>query len=97
MPVIHDIHPKLEIKEVLRLEGIRQCSKLRPQAATLLHKLLSDITNDHLLEPALAYEFYIINGVSHDSLYLEGNAVLHGSLLSSVLSAAKEDRKGEKF
>jgi hypothetical protein len=84
MPVIRDIHLRQEIKEVLRLEGIRQRSKLRPQVATLLHELLSNITNDHLLEPVLAYEFYIITGVSRDSLYLEGNAVLHGSLLSSV-------------
>ena len=97
MPLIRDIHPKLEIKEVLRLEGIRQPSKLRPQVAILLHKLLSNITNDHPLKPALAYEFYIINGVSHDNLHLEGNAVLHGPLLSSVLSTAKEGRKGKKF
>jgi len=90
MPVIRDIPLSLEIKEVMRQEGIRQHSKLKPEVATLSHELLANVNEAHLLEPAIAYEFYTLTKVSHSRLYLEGNTVLHGSLLSSVLANAKE-------
>ena len=90
MPVIRDISLNLETKGVLRREGIRQRSRLRPEVATLLLELLTSINDDNLLEPAMAYELYIITRVGPDRLYLKGNAVLHGSPLSSVLSAARE-------
>lgn len=90
MPVIRDIHLNLETKGVLRREGIRQRSRLRPEVATLLQELLTSINDDNLLEPAMAYEFHVITRADPDRLCLKGNAVLHGSTLSSVLSAARE-------
>ncbi len=90
MPVIRDIPLNLETKGVLRREGIKQRSRLRPKVATLLQELLTSINDDNLLEPAMAYEFHVITRVGPDRLCLKGNAVLHGSSLSSVLSAARE-------
>ena len=90
MPVIRDIPLSLKTKEILRREGIGDYSKVKPEIISVLQELLATLNEEHLLEPAIAYEFYAITQVSHDRLSLENNAVLHGSLLPSVLSSAKE-------
>ena len=90
MPVIRDIPLSLKTKEILRREGISDYSKVKPEIISVLQELLATLNEEHLLEPAIAYEFYAITQVSHDRLSLENNAVLHGSLLPSVLSSAKE-------
>ena len=90
MPVIRDIPLSLKTKEVLRREGIKEYSRLRPEMRTLIGELLASIKNDHLLEPAIAYEIYSITEVGHHQLRLDGNAALHGRLLPSVLPEAKE-------
>ena len=90
MPVIRDIPLSLKTKDILRREGISDYSRVRPEIAGVLRELLATTSEEHLLEPAIAYELYAITQVSHDRLSLENNAVLHGSLLPSVLSSAKE-------
>jgi len=90
MPIIHDIRLSLKMKELLRREGIREYSKLMPEMRSLIRELLASIKNEHLLEPAIAYEIYSITEVRQDQLSLEGNAAVHGQLLSSVLPEAKE-------
>ncbi len=90
MPVIHNIPLSLKTKEVLRREGIREYSKLGLKMKALIRELLASINNNHLLEPAIAYEIYSITEVGHHQLSLESNAALHGPLLSSVLAEAKE-------
>jgi len=90
MPVLRDVTMTLRIEEVLRWEGIREYSKLRPEMITLIHELLASVDDVHLLEPAIAYDIYPITEVHHQQLCLEGNAALHGSLLPSVLPEAKE-------
>ncbi len=90
MPVMRDIPVSLEEGEVLRRMGMGQASSISPQIATLLHELLVSVNKLHLLEPAVAYEFYTITEVSNEGLCLEGNAALHGTLLSSMFAEAKE-------
>ena len=90
MPIIRDISLSLEINDILRRQGIKEHSKLKPTMRALIHELTDSAKNDSLLEPAIAYEIYPIANIDHDRLCLEGNAALQGSLFSSVLSSAKE-------
>jgi hypothetical protein len=71
MPVIRDIPLSLELREVLRREGFREYSKIRPEMERLVRELLAGIGETHLLEPALAYEIFPVAAVSHQKWPLE--------------------------
>jgi hypothetical protein len=90
MPVMHDIPLRLKTTEVLRREGFRKQSKIRPGIKSLILGLLSRVKKDRLLEPAIAYEILPIAEKGHGQLSLEGNIVVHGPLLPSLLPEAKE-------
>jgi len=90
MPIIRDIPLRLKTSEVLRRQGIKEYSKLKPEIKDLIRELLATVNSDHLLEPAIAYEIHSITEMRHDQLCLEGNAALHSPLLPSVLREAKE-------
>lgn len=90
MPIIRDIPLRLKISEVLRREGIKEYSKLKPEIKDLIRELLATVNDARLLEPAIAYEIHSITEMRHDQLCLEGNAALHSPLLPSVLREAKE-------
>jgi hypothetical protein len=90
MPVIRDIPLSLKTREVLRRQGFRGQSKVRPEIKSLILELLASIKKAHLLEPAIAYKIYTITEMSQMQLSLEGNLVVHGPLLPSLLPGAKE-------
>ena len=90
MPIIRDIPLSLETREVLRREGFRGHSKIRPEIESLILELLASVASAHLLEPVVAYEIYPITEMSREQVSLEGNAAVHGSLLPSLLPEAKE-------
>lgn len=90
MPVIRDIPITLDMERVLRYQGIGERSNLQPQSMDLLAELLAIVNDSHLLEPAIAYELHPINKMQHNQLRLENGAVLHGTLLPSLLTSARE-------
>jgi hypothetical protein len=90
MPVIRDIHLKLKTDEVLRREGFRGFPQIRPEIKSLIDELLLSVESTHLLEPAIAYEYYTVTGMSPDQVSLEGDKVVRGSLLPSVFPEARE-------
>lgn len=90
MPIVRDIRLTLELGDVLRRQGIREYSRLKSDMKDLIQELLTGVNNGQLLEPAIAYQTYPIKEVGHDQLFLEGDVVLHGSVLSSVLAEARE-------
>ena len=90
MPIVRDIPLTPQMNEILRRTGIKADSKLKSEMETLIGQLLVSVNDEHLLEPAIVYEIYPITEVDYQQLSLEGNTVLHGSALSSVLSPAKE-------
>jgi len=90
MPIVRDIRLILELGEVLRRQGIREHSRLKSDTNNLIQELLAIVKNGQLLEPAIAYQTYPIKEVGHDQLLLEGDVVLHGSVLSSILAEARE-------
>lgn len=73
MTIVRDIYLNLEMRQVLRREGIRQRSSIKPEIKALIDELLLSINDEHLLEPAIAYETYPISGVSQDQLFLADN------------------------
>ena len=90
MPVIRDISLNLKTREVLRREGIREHSKVRPEIKILIRELLARVKKARLLESAIAYEIYTITEISQRQLSLEGKPVVHDPLLPSLLLGAKE-------
>jgi len=90
MPVIRDIPLSLKTREVLHREGFREHSKVRPEIKSLILELLASVKKAHLVEPAVAYEIYGITSISPDQLCLEGNKVVPGPLLPSLLPEIKE-------
>jgi len=90
MPVILDIPLSLKTGEVLRREGLGGNFKIRPRIKNLILELLASVKQVHLLEPAVAYEIQSITEMSREQVSLEGNSVVHGSLLPSTFPEAKE-------
>jgi hypothetical protein len=90
MPVICDILLSLKTADVLRREGFRGYSEIRPEIRVLIKELLAGIKKTHLLEPAIAYEIYTITELSQRQTSLEGKREVLASLLSSLLPGAKE-------
>jgi hypothetical protein len=90
MPIIRDIPLSLKTREVLRREGFRGYSKIRPEIKSLILELMSSVKKAHLLEPVMAYKIHPITEMSHRQLSLEGNLVVQGPLLPSLLPEAKE-------
>jgi hypothetical protein len=90
MPVIRDITLSLKTGEVLRRQGFREHSKIRPEIKSIILELLATVESAHLLEPAAAYEHYEVTEMSHSQVSLEGDRTIHGSLLHRVFPGAKE-------
>ena len=90
MPVIRDIHLSLKTEDVLRRQGFRDHSKVRPEIKILIRELLTTVKKSHLLEPAIAYEIYTITELSQWQSSLEGKPKVRDSLLHSVLPQARE-------
>jgi len=91
MPVIRDIPLSLKnTKEVLRRQGLGEGAEVRAGIKSLITELLASVKDDHLLEPAFAYEIYTITGMNSSQISLEGNRAVHGPLLPATFPEAKE-------
>jgi len=90
MPVIRDIPLNLKTGEVLRRQGLGGQAKVRPEIKSLILELLTIVKKTHLLEPAAAYEYYKVTGMSDSQISLEGDKAIHGPLLPAIFPEAKE-------
>jgi len=90
MPVIGDIHLNLKKNEVLRREGFKGYTRIRPEIKNIVLELLESTESTHLLEPTTAYEIYPVTGMDPEKVLLEGDAVVSGSLIPSTFPEAKE-------
>jgi hypothetical protein len=90
MPVIRDIPLKLKTGEVLRRQGLGGKAKVRPEIESLILELLASLESHRLLEPAAAYEYYPVTGMSGSQISLEGNKAVHGPALPATFPEAKE-------
>lgn len=90
MPVIRDIPLGLKIGEVLRRQGFRGHSKIRPEIKSLILELLATVESAHLLEPAAVYEYYKVTGMSPNQVSLEDDKAIQGPLIHTIFPEAKE-------
>jgi hypothetical protein len=90
MPIIHDIPLSLKTTEVLRREGLGGGAKVRTEIKILIEELLTSLKKAHLLEPAVAYEYYMVKTMNGNQISLEGDKTLHGPLLPAIFKEAKE-------
>ena len=90
MPVVCDIRLSLRSRELLRREGIREYSRLRPEIRDVIKGLLVEVRRERLVQPAIAYEVYSINKTESERLHLDGGAILNGPMLPAALPGARE-------
>jgi hypothetical protein len=89
MPVIHNIRLSLKTTDVLRRQGFRRGTELRPRINLLIRELLTSLEQSRLLEPAAAYKYYKIGSMNNDQISLGSNKTLHGALLPAVFPQAE--------
>jgi hypothetical protein len=90
MPVIRDIPLSLKTAEVLRRQGLGRGAKVRPEIKILIRELLASLEKAHLLEPAVAYEYYTISSMNGSQISLEGDKEIHGPLIPAIFPEAKK-------
>jgi len=90
MPVIRDISLRLKTREVLRRQGLGRGAKVRPEIEILIRELLTSVKTAHLLEPAVAYEYYTISSMNGSHTSLADNKAIHAPLLPAIFPEAKE-------
>ena len=90
MPVIRDIPLSLKTREVLRRQGLGGGAKVRAEIEILIRELLTSVKTAHLLEPAVAYEYYTISSINGSHISLEGNKAIHSPLIPAIFPEAKE-------
>lgn len=90
MLVVRDIPLSLKTAEVLRRQGLRKGAKVRPGIRLLIREVLSSLKKSRLLEPAAAYEYYVVRSMSGSQISLEGDKAIRGQLLPAIFPEAKE-------
>ncbi len=90
MPVIRDIPLSLKTAEVLRRQGFRKGARVRSEIGLLIREVLSSLEKSRLLEPAAAYEYYSVRGMSGSQISLEGDKAIRGQLLPAIFPEVKE-------
>jgi hypothetical protein len=90
MPVIRDIPLSLKTAEVLRRQGLRKGAEVRPEIKLLIRELLDSLKKSSLLEPAVAYEYYVVKSMTSSQISLDAEKALHGPLLAASSPEAKE-------
>jgi hypothetical protein len=90
MPVVRDIPLSLNMKEVLRRQGLGGKEKVRPEIKSLIVELLADLESQHLLETAASYKRYPVTGMNGSQISLEGGKAVHGPALPAFFPEAQE-------
>lgn len=90
MPVVRDIPLNLKTGAVLRRQGLGGKARVRPEIKKLTQELLASIESEHLLETAVAYEYYPVTGMASGQISLEGGKAVHGPALPATFPEAKE-------
>ena len=90
MLVIRDISLNLKTREVLRRQGLGKGAKVRPEIKTLIRQLLASLKKARLLEPVVAYEYYMVSSMNGSQISLEGDKAIQGPLLPAIFPEAKE-------
>ena len=88
MPIISEINLDLTQGEVLRREGFRGYTNVRPEMQNQISELLETVNNSNLLNPKAAYEIYDIVNIKPDKTMLNIDTSVNGTLLPSTFPEA---------
>ncbi len=80
----------LKSAEVLRRQGLRKGARVRSEIRLLIWEVLSSLKKSRLLEPAAAYEYYVVRSMSGSQISLDGDKAIRGQLLPAVFPQASE-------
>ena len=89
MPTIRDIPLALDIKDVLRWQGFREHSRIKPGIKNLVLELLDDVKNSYLIQPSAAYEIHPVTGTGRRLLSPTGRVTAAGLPLPASLAKAE--------
>jgi hypothetical protein len=87
MPVVTEISLLLTEKSILRRQEIASSSKIKPSASSINHDFLSQ--QKILLQPAIAYEIYLVQKITSDAIYLNDGQTIQGRVPASGLKKAR--------
>jgi hypothetical protein len=90
MPIIRDISLNLNMRDVLRRQGLGEVAKVRPEIKILIQELLASLECSCMLKPVSAYEYYTVRSMNDSQILLEGGKAIHGPLLPATFPDAKE-------
>ena len=90
MPILRDVQLSISLDAILSVQGIGNPSMAPQKILDLSRELITLVTDLHLLEPAIAYEFYPVYEVGEGFFLLEGGLSLRGRLLVKRLNSALE-------
>jgi hypothetical protein len=88
MPVIRDISLHLTHDEVLRREGFKDYTRIRPDMQSQISGLLETVKSDGLLQPGFSYDIYDVVAMKPDKVVLNNDASINGTLLPSAFAQA---------
>jgi hypothetical protein len=88
MPIIREIHLNLTQDEVLRREGFKGYTSVRPEMQSQISELLEIVSSSNLLQPVASYEMYDIMNMQPDKVALNNDAFITGTLLPSTFPEA---------
>jgi hypothetical protein len=90
MPVIRDIPLSLKANQVLRWQRLGRRAKVKPEIEIIIRKLLTSVKTAHLLEPAVAYEYYTVSSMNGNHILLADDKAIHGPLIPAIFPEEKE-------
>lgn len=88
MPVIQDIQVSLNANEAGKIPGLRCRGLMQQRVLDMLPDIIGDISNDNLIQPALAYNIIPVKSKNRDVVELEQGTCLHAPLLVHRLARA---------
>lgn len=88
MPVIRDTRLNLTQDEVLRREGFKEYSRIRPEMQNQIAELLETVNSSDLLQPVTGYYIYDVVTMKPDEVALNKGASINGTLLPSTFPEA---------
>ena len=90
MPVIRDIHLNLEQESILRREGFKKYTRIKPEIRNHISELLEIASSTGLLQPVIAYKKYSVKKVTTNKVVIDNNASVRGTLIPSIFPEAIE-------
>lgn len=89
MPIVRDIRLHIDPVDVLRQQAGQRQGNVNPSLKSLVEELHSQVADQNLIQPEVAFELFPIDAVRDNRVILESGAVLEGRRLAIHFGSAK--------